>query len=148
MRCAAKPCIGVKRPCAVGLNFLALLRTVVIENHLEMASGLENSFIVKPDLADSTTWYSWITTYNLMDGNGLYQQILFTAPTGTQLSQGENSNLDINFPGVITTDAGWSASWDDRLAPAPLSVPEPGSLALLGLGMAGIMAVSRRKNKQ
>ena len=107
------------------------------------ASGLVNGFVVKPT-ADSASWYSWNTTYNLMDAaSGLFQQVLFTAPVGTQLSQGENFNLDVNFSGVITTDSGWAASWDDRLAPLNV-VPEPGSLALLGLGLAGIL-VSRRK---
>lgn len=119
-----------------GAGFKGILLTPV-------ASGLVNGFVVKPT-SDSASWYSWNTTYNLMDAaSGLFQQVLFTAPVGTQLSQGENFNLDVNFSGVITTDSGWAASWDDRLAPLNV-VPEPGSLALLGLGLAGIL-VSRRK---
>ena len=118
-----------------GSGFKGILLTPV-------ASGLINGFVVKPS-ADSASWYSWITTYSLMDANGLFQRVLFTAPAGTQLSQGTDFNLDVNFSGIITTDSGWAASWDDRLAPT--AVPEPGTLALLGLGMAGIL-VSRRRN--
>jgi PEP-CTERM motif len=117
-----------------GSGFKGILLTPV-------ASGLINEFVVKPT-ADPTTWYSWIITYNLLDANGLYQQILFTAPVGTQLSQGESFNMDVNFSGIITTDSGWAASWDDRLVPN--NVPEPGSLALLGLGLAGIMTLKRK----
>lgn len=110
-----------------------------------VASGLVNDFVVKPS-ADSSTWVSWIPTYSLMD-NGLFQRILFTAPVGTQLSQGQNFNLNVNFEGILTNDTGWSASWNDRLALiAPdNTVPEPGSLLLMGVGMMGLIGVARRK---
>jgi hypothetical protein len=109
-----------------------------------VSSGLSTSFIVKPDLADASTWISWIRTYNLMDsGSGLYQQVLFTAPIGGKLNQGDYFNVDVNFAGLLTPDAGWAASFDDRALQS--NVPEPGSLALMGLGLVGLISVFRRK---
>lgn len=111
-----------------------------------VASGLANSFVVKPDLLDQSTWITWTASYNLMDVvSGLYQQILFTAPTGGKVNQGEYFNVNVNFAGLLTPDAGWAASFDDRAMRS--SVPEPGSLALLGLGLVGMLGVSRRKSK-
>lgn len=110
-------------------------------------SGLVNDFIVKPT-TDPSTWISWTTTYDLLDSTyGLYQRIRFTAPTGTQLSQGESFNLNVNFAGIMTSDSGWAASWDDRLAVVPPdnSVPEPGSMLLMGAGMMGLIGASRRR---
>lgn len=110
-------------------------------------SGLVNDFIVKPT-NDPSTWISWTPTYDLLDSAyGLYQRIRFTAPVGTQLSQGEDFNLNVNFAGIMTADSGWAASWDDRLAivPPDNSVPEPGSLLLMGAGMMGLIGASRRK---
>lgn len=111
----------------------------------EVASGLDNEFMVQESVDGVTSWYSWIMTYNLLDAaSNLYQQVLFTAPTGKQLSQGQNFKMDVNFSGIITSDAGLAASWDDRLAPTPNDIPEPGSLALMGLGVAGLIGMKRR----
>jgi hypothetical protein len=110
-----------------------------------VASGLVNDFVVKPS-ADSSTWVTWAATYSLMDTTGLYQRIRFTAPTGKQLSQGEDFNMNVNFAGIMTNDSGWAASWDDRLALVPPvnTMPEPGSLLLMGVGMMGLIGASRR----
>jgi len=107
-----------------------------------VASGLSNAFTVMPDVGDPATWITWLVSYDLMAANGLYQQILFTAPIGTQLSQGTNFNVNVNFDGIMTNDSGWAASFDDR---AHLAVPEPGSMALFGLGLLGMRSFSRRK---
>lgn len=112
-----------------------------------VASGLSNSFAVQTS-NDGQTWMNWDVTYDSPSTkNGLYQTILFTAPVGTRLSQGQNFSLNVNFAGILTNDAGWAASWDDRLAviTPDNSVPEPGSLLLMGIGMMGLIGASRRK---
>lgn len=106
------------------------------------ASGFGNEFLVKTS-ADPASWTPWIMSYNLKDAaSGLFQQVLFTAPTGTQLSQDQDFAVNINFAGVLTTDSGWAASWNDRVVN---DVPEPDTLALMGLGVVGLLAAARRK---
>lgn len=109
-----------------------------------VASGLTNSFIVKPDLLNPAGWVAWNIAYNLLDSvSGLYQQVLFTAPTGTRLEQGSNFSANVNFAGIMTNDSSWAASFDDRAQLA--TVPEPGTIALLSLGLLGLGSVARLK---
>lgn len=112
-----------------------------------VASGLANGFMVQDIDGNDSSWYSWMVSYNLFDSaNNLFQQILFTAPTGKQLSQGQDFKMNVNFGGNITTDSSWGASWDDRLTPVVVSpIPEPTTLALMGLGLVGLMGAARRK---
>ena len=109
-----------------------------------VASGRVNHFVVKPNPNDPSTWIYWDPTYSLPDAvTGLFQQVLFTAPTATQLSQGTAFDLIINFAGVMTHDSSWGASFDDRANAS--TVPEPGSISLLSLSLVGLAALYRRK---
>ena len=111
------------------------------------SSPLPNNFTVKPDLGDPGTWIEWDVKYFLPDANtGLFQQVLFTAPTGTELAQGMNFSTNINISGIFTADAGWAASFiDDAAVIASIGVGEPVSMALLGLGLLVPIAARRRK---
>jgi hypothetical protein len=107
-----------------------------------VASGLTNHFTVMADVLDPSTWISWNATYNLLDAtSGLFQQVLFTSPAGTSLTQGTNFSVNVNFDGIMTNDSGWAASFDDRAG----TVPEPATLSLFGLGIAAVAAKKRRK---
>ena len=109
-----------------------------------VTSGLVNHFTVMPDVLDSSTWVSWAATYNLLDAStGLFQQVLFTSPAGTSLTQGTNFSVNVNFEGIMTNDSGWAASFDDRAA--LLTVPEPATFSMFGLGLALVAAKKRGK---
>lgn len=109
-----------------------------------VASGMTNNFTVKPDLLNPAGWVAWGIAYNLLDSvSGLYQQVLFTAPTGTQLEQGTNFSVNVNFAGIMTNDSSWAASFDDRAQLG--TVPEPGSIVLLSLGLLGLGGAARLK---
>ena len=70
-------------------------------------SGLTNHLIVIGDFSDTSTWTIWDITYGMLDADsGLFQQITFTAPLGTQLSQGVDFSLNVNFAGIMTSDFG------------------------------------------
>lgn len=108
---------------------------------------LSTHFTTMPDPMNAATWVDWTIQYYLPDANtGLFQQVLFTAPTGTQLSQGEYFHTNINIAGIFTADAGWAASFIDNL-PAVRNVPEPATLGLLGLALLGPIVARRRNTK-
>lgn len=103
--------------------------------------GFNGGLITVGGLGDSTDAPTCTASNNVRDDDELYSLVPFLSEGDTTISiETENPSLNDNifFAGVnITAVAGVD---DDP----PSSVPEPGSLALLGLGLLGV-AFSRRK---
>lgn len=76
-------------------------------------------------LMDLTTSQTWNTAISLAA-----QRVTLSAPTGTQLSAGDQYTLDINFTGAATPSTfSFAALWSDSPV-SNTSVPEPTTLSL------------------
>ncbi|MDE2165994.1 MAG: PEP-CTERM sorting domain-containing protein [Alphaproteobacteria bacterium] len=90
-------------------------------------------------LDDITTGQIWNTAISLAS-----QRVLLTAPSGAQLSEGDQYTLDINFTGAADPSTfSFAALWSDSLI-SSTSVPEPGTLSLFGVAVLALVAMRRR----
>jgi hypothetical protein len=119
--------------------------------------GTGGTFITYDGIAFNITSFGPVgTTAFTCDGTFCHDQITFTMSGGTVAGAFEASQflwsftatgtcLDNGLGACAALSAGGSWSGSVTATGTPVQTPEPGTLALLGLGLAGLGFASRRK---